>query len=534
MEKKDKDTLDKKQTGIPGTVVLDTERKDVITVEGATGIIDPEEVNRKLNAESYRKEEEELSGVKQEIPEGESQKQESEALTEEEEPAGDFLDEGKTDSEKTETSEEESTSREMSKASTYIKNPLAQPKETKEPVEEKTSGLKKLFTYLSGNKKRKRICTLIITFFVVIIMYLTVVYSNIPIIAKWRTIYIETAMSTNSHQWLATLFFPQSVIDEIMAKRKADIDTQEGLASDWDSEVVDPLEGKTQKEFYEKYWELDTDEFREYLEKHEELTKNGYDKILIEDLDGDLGLETVKGDSVVVLDAVNNLLIIAVKGDGYQGKMAIVKDPEQVSLEKSRALGSYGELIDTYGERCNGIVAVNASAFKDVDGEGTGGEVKGSLVIDGTEYGHPKCGDWKYFGLKKNNNRLYVTSYEEATVSEYRWGLEFFPALVVNGENVIDGSFGMGLQPRTTIGQAKNGDFLLLVIDGRQVGHSLGCTVTDCVEVMNRYEVYQAANMDGGSSSVMWYKDRQITSSCSASGNGRYCPDAFVVKKTTE
>lgn len=52
---------------------------------------------------------------------------------------------------------------------------------------------------------------------VMTVLYLVGVYSNIPPIARLRTMYIETAMSTMRHQWLATAFFPQSVIDEVMA-----------------------------------------------------------------------------------------------------------------------------------------------------------------------------------------------------------------------------------------------------------------------------------------------------------------------------
>lgn len=50
---------------------------------------------------------------------------------------------------------------------------------------------------------------------VMTVLYLVGVYSDIPPIARLRTMYIETAMSTMRHQWLATAFFPQSVIDPV-------------------------------------------------------------------------------------------------------------------------------------------------------------------------------------------------------------------------------------------------------------------------------------------------------------------------------
>lgn len=44
-------------------------------------------------------------------------------------------------------------------------------------------------------------------------VYFLRVYSNISFIAKYRTIYIQTAMPTMRHQWLATAFIPSKVIN---------------------------------------------------------------------------------------------------------------------------------------------------------------------------------------------------------------------------------------------------------------------------------------------------------------------------------
>ena len=58
-------------------------------------------------------------------------------------------------------------------------------------------------TKTQSDKKRnikKRIITVSIVFVCIISMYLTVVYSDHPFIDKWRTIYIETAMTTTRHK----------------------------------------------------------------------------------------------------------------------------------------------------------------------------------------------------------------------------------------------------------------------------------------------------------------------------------------------
>lgn len=119
----------------------------------------------------------------------------------------------------------------------------------------------------------------------------------------------------------------------------------------------------------------------------------------------------------------------------------------------------------------------------------------------------------------------------DSELDNYRWAIQFLPGLIINGERVVDGTYGMGIQPRTAIGQAENGDFMMLIIDGRQVGYSLGCTVADCADILEQYKAYQAANLDGGSSAVMWYRGRLITQPSSVSGEGRYLPNALIVRK---
>ena len=45
---------------------------------------------------------------------------------------------------------------------------------------------------------------------------------------------------------------------------------------------------------------------------------------------------------------------------------------------------------------------------------------------------------------------------------------------------ITNGDGGWGVGPRTAIGQRKDGTVLLLVIDGRQPGYSVGATCAIC------------------------------------------------------
>ena len=102
--------------------------------------------------------------------------------------------------------------------------------------------------------------------------------------------------------------------------------------------------------------------------------------------------------------------------------------------------------------------------------------------------------------------------------------------MIVDGSKYVQGTFGYGLQPRTAVGQTLSGEFLMLIVDGHQVGHSIGATVNDVAEVMLRHEAYQAMNLDGGSSSIMNYRGKTISKPSSKNSLGRYLPNAFICK----
>ena len=86
-----------------------------------------------------------------------------------------------------------------------------------------------------------------------------------------------------------------------------------------------------------------------------------------------------------------------------------------------------------------------------------------------------------------------------------------------------------GLNPRTAIGQRSDGAILMLVIEGRQPSR-LGATYQDEAELMLRFGAVNACNLDGGSSSMMWYNGAYINNSASVIGI-RPIPTSFIVLK---
>ena len=63
---------------------------------------------------------------------------------------------------------------------------------------------------------------------------------------------------------------------------------------------------------------------------------------------------------------------------------------------------------------------------------------------------------------------------------------------------ITNGDGGWGVGPRTAIGQRKDGTVLLLVIDGRQPGYSVGATLRDLQNILYEEGAVIAANLDGG------------------------------------
>ena len=84
------------------------------------------------------------------------------------------------------------------------------------------------------------------------------------------------------------------------------------------------------------------------------------------------------------------------------------------------------------------------------------------------------------------------------------------------------------LNPRTVIGQRYDGAFLLMVLDGRQPS-SFGSTYQDIIDIMQQYDAVNAANLDGGNSTVMVYDGETLNTTVSIKGDRRV-PTAFIVE----
>lgn len=218
-------------------------------------------------------------------------------------------------------------------------------------------------------------------------------------------------------------------------------------------------------------------------------------------------------------DYSDGIRIENIEGDTYKAKVMIVRNPAQVYLGISTHNGFStsipGKRLNIAIEDEGAIAAVNAGAFND---DGTSGAHVGSLP-EGLVYSEGNC-VWKtgappngitgFAGFNEDNvlvvhkDNITKAQAEELNIRD---GCCFGPVLIMNGEiNMEAYNKISGLNPRTAIGQRADGAVIFVCIDGRQPS-SMGGEYKDVIDIMVEYGAINACNMDGGSSTVMMYRD---------------------------
>jgi exopolysaccharide biosynthesis protein len=226
----------------------------------------------------------------------------------------------------------------------------------------------------------------------------------------------------------------------------------------------------------------------------------------------------------------DGIILEEVKGEGYSGYMMVVLDPSRVIVGSDpNAYGNHGYTVEQMVQHFDAVAGTNAGGFYDPNGTGNGSIPDTLVVYEGKVY-YAGYGTRKGFVGMDSNHILHVaTKITEAEIKEkdIQYGVCFGPVLVVNGEPCdIDVS---GVNPRTAIGQRSDGAILMLVIDGRQV-ISMGATMQDLVDIMMDYGAVNACNLDGGSSTLMWYQGGYVNNCASVIGI-RPVPTAILVLK---
>ncbi len=223
--------------------------------------------------------------------------------------------------------------------------------------------------------------------------------------------------------------------------------------------------------------------------------------------------------------------IFDVHGDTYKGKMMIVYDPSRV---KVATLDYYdynipGLTVQQFVEKYDCVAGINAGKYDDEIGLGNGGMPEGVVFSEGTLRFGDRGSSYEIYGFTEDD--VLVVGRMTAGYAEsigIRDAVSFGPTLIVNGKSANYSGSGSGLNPRSAIGQREDGAVLLLVIEGRQPA-SLGATMGDLITVMEDFGAVNAANLDGGMSSSMYYNGEDVVASCTF--GYREMPTAFVVER---
>ena len=388
------------------------------------------------------------------------------------------------------------------KANTIEKDEII--KEKQEQNNQKQENIEnELDTDKQKNKKTPILLKIVITILILaiigIITLLTLFYGPISTFRDW---WITTAMTTMSHKYLAEWFFDDETINEVLGKNKIE-ETDE--TTDTSLIVVTPNEEIEKEEAEIEY-------------------KNEYEKQLF--------AKSLNKEEYNIYAESEDYRIIEIKGKGYSGYLAAIYDPSKIKVATSKYIGSEGQYLTDISEENNAIIAINGGGFLDENSKGNGSTPLGIVISEGRVIANNNnTVGGGLIGFDKDN-KLVVgkMSLTKAQSLGIRDAVTFSPFLIVNGESAkISGNGGWGTAPRTVIGQRQDGVVLFLVLDGRRLTMP-GASIKDLIEIMENYGAYNAANLDGGTSSAMTFNHEIINDPVDASGNHRtrHIATAFV------
>lgn len=259
----------------------------------------------------------------------------------------------------------------------------------------------------------------------------------------------------------------------------------------------------------------------------------------------DTGLITVDENTEKELIEIHK-----VSGNNFEGTMMIVNDPSKISLATTYPWSEYGKELDKLVTENNAIAGINGGLYYSDANKGgrplgvtvSNGEIQDmSLGANGLHLiGFDEDNILRIIDIS-NMNRNEIK--ELITTEKIRDAVSFqeeasdsnnhFVKLIINGEKRELNGMGSGANPRTAIGQREDGSVLLLVTDGRGKNGHLGATAADLIEIMSEYGAINAANIDGGSSSTMYYNGKYLMDSVTFyySNSSWRLPTAFIVKE---
>ena len=253
---------------------------------------------------------------------------------------------------------------------------------------------------------------------------------------------------------------------------------------------------------------------------------------------------TVSDKDLIVIDEtpdenVEPITLEELFGTTYHGYMMTIQDPSTVYVGVvDQFVEGRGWIVPDFAERYGAIGGVNGGEFVDMGSYSYTAMPVGGVVSQGKAlFENNAGGKWNLVCMTDENKLLLLKGYSvQAAVNDYHVRdcvhvkHETGPFLIIDGEPLEVPStdvYGGGKNPRTAIGQRADGAILMCVVDGRQAS-SLGATFKDMIDIMQEYGAVNAACLDGGTSTQMYYEGEIVNNPYSPTGPRR-CPTAWLV-----
>lgn len=213
----------------------------------------------------------------------------------------------------------------------------------------------------------------------------------------------------------------------------------------------------------------------------------------------------------------------------YKGYILHVHDPKKLRIVVPGKVDK-GEKVSSMVKRTGALAGVNGGGFADPEWKGNGFQPAGIVMSGGKLFylDAAKTTKLHVVGIDADGKMIAGKySAEELLKMKMSEAVTFSPRFIVNGEGSIKSAAeGWGVAPRTAMAQTADGTIMFAVIDGRQT-HSIGVTLYELQQMFLERGAIIAANLDGGSSTVL-VKDNQIINKPSSEYGERYLPTAWL------
>lgn len=240
-----------------------------------------------------------------------------------------------------------------------------------------------------------------------------------------------------------------------------------------------------------------------------------------------------KWDSTITYDILDN-------NSNFIGHVLTVSNPKRIHIGYTSKLNDenrVGETTSKIAMNNDAIAAINGGAFTDEvntqEWTANGGTPSGVIITDGKVVYDDLNGSSTGMVAMTKSGRLIVGNYSvdelfEKNVTE---AVSYQTQVLINNGKMtsIKGDGGEGSAPRTLIGQNKDGNIILAVLDAKHEGSRTAATIKEAQEVMYKLGCVTAGTLDGGKSATMYYNDEVVNKPSYAYGE-RSIPTAIIVK----